>query len=242
MLKTIGAYTLLVFGLLANAASLAGMWLSYASAPADTQVRFVRFLWMLGGIGSAAIYLIVAAILFTYLRKPKEQPAESVASMAALQAAEHRISRLENELAQERARKDAELPASRAKLIPIRLGRTPNNRFGLFTRNDGEPAFDISIEEPVRLGTSKLQFWNRTYPGLTKEAGELFIEANIEVSTGYALTAGALRDQMIKADLEAITLKIRYRDLENKWVTTFEVIREFWEHGLRIGGIRQERA
>ena len=135
-----------------------------------------------------------------------------------------------------------ELPALRPKIIPVRCGRTPDNRFGLFVRNDGEPAFDISVEEPVAIGTAKLKFWDRIYPGLTKEDGELFIESNIELANGLSLTGSALRDQIFKADLSAVTLKIKYRDLAQGWLTVFDVVFDFWGDGLRISAVRQERA
>jgi hypothetical protein len=133
------------------------------------------------------------------------------------------------------------LPAQRPKIVPLRFGRTADNRYGLFVRNDGEPAFDISMEEPVGLGNAKLKFWDRTYSGLTTEEGELFIDSKIEVSSGYALTASALRDEMTKAGLDTLALRIRYRDLDSRsWVTKFEIVCEFWGQGLRVSAVRQE--
>jgi len=73
--------------------------------------------------------------------------------------------------------------------------------------------------------------------------GQLLIEANIELATRYALTADGLRGEMIKGDLDAITLKIRYGDMDGqKWVTSCEVVREVWGDGMRVSGVRQERA
>jgi hypothetical protein len=129
----------------------------------------------------------------------------------------------------------------RPKITPVRFGRTPDNRYGLFVRNDGTPAFDIAVEEPVLLGTAKLHFWDRTFPGLTTQGGELFIDANIELSPGSGLGASALRDLMVKADLESVTVKITYRDFDNnRWLTQCEILREVWGDGLRVASVKQE--
>lgn len=133
------------------------------------------------------------------------------------------------------------IPADRPKIIPVRFGRTPDNRCGLAVRNDGTAAFDIAVEEPVLVGTAKLHFWDRTFPGLTTKDGELFIDANIELSPGSGLGASALRDLMVKADLESVTVKITYRDFDNnRWLTQCEILREVWGDGLRVASVRQE--
>ncbi len=134
------------------------------------------------------------------------------------------------------------IPSDRPKIIPVRFGRTADNRYGLFLRNDGISAFDIAVQEPIQLGTSKLHFWNRTYSGLTKDDGELFIEAHIALSSGSGLGASALRDQMVKASLESLPIAITYRDFDNnRWITHCEILKEFWEQGLRISSRKQER-
>ena len=136
----------------------------------------------------------------------------------------------------------SDLSTLRPKIAPVRWGRASNNRYGLIVRNDGEPAFDISVEEPVLVGNSKLQFWDRIHAGLTKVDGEMLMEARIELSPGYALAASGLREQMIKAGLDVITLKVKYGDIDGqKWVTSCDVVREFWGDGIRISGIKQER-
>jgi hypothetical protein len=135
----------------------------------------------------------------------------------------------------------ASLAANRPKIVPVRFGRSADNRYGLFVRNDGEPALDLRLDEPVPIGTAKLMFWNRTFAGLSKEQGELFIDSEIELAGGSSLLGG-LREQMVHANLESLPLKIHYRDLDNRnWATSFNVIREFWDHGLRIGEVKQEK-
>jgi hypothetical protein len=233
-LKTIGTYILVVFGLFSNACSIAGLWFAYTSAPAEAQHTFWRFLLSAAAVASAAAYLAVAWLLISRTK-------QSEASTSELRASEQRITALEQRLDQQLLKKESALPSLRPKVVPVKFGRTPDSKYGLFVRNDGEPALDLSLQEPIQIGTAKLKFWERTYPGLTKEQGELLVDAEIELSQGHGLTASALRDQMIKADLEAITLTIRYRDLDNRhWITTFDVVREFWEHGLRIASVKQE--
>ena len=46
---------------------------------------------------------------------------------------------------------------------------------------------------------------------------------------------------MVKADLESGTAKITYRDFDNnRWLTQREILREFWDQGLRIASVKQE--
>jgi hypothetical protein len=235
-LKTFGTYILVVFGFFSNACSIAGLWFAYMSAPAETQHTFGRFLLTAGGVASAATYLILAWLLMSRTK-------QSQTSISELRASEQRIATLELRLNEIEAKRESALPAARPKVVPVRFGRTPDNKYGLFLRNHGEPAYDISMEEPVAIGDVKLKFWDRTFPGLTREEGELFIDAEIEVSSGYALTASDLRNQMIKAHLETATMRIRYRDFDDRnWITSFDVVREFWEQGLRVGSIKQELA
>lgn len=136
--------------------------------------------------------------------------------------------------------KPLELPALRPKIIPIRWDKSPDGYHGLFVRNDGEPGFDISIEEPVTIGTAKLDFWNKVHSGLTKEDGEFLFDAHIRLSQGSGTTGGALREEMVKANVEEIDLKIKYRDLEHSYVTTCKLVRDFWGTGIRITAVQQQ--
>jgi hypothetical protein len=125
------------------------------------------------------------------------------------------------------------------KVVPVRWDRSPDGHHGLIVRNDGEPAFDISVGS-LSVGTSHLEFWDRVYPGLTKADGELCIDSNIRLLNGSGTTGNALRNQMVEADLEQITLAIKYRDFEGaEYTTTFELNREVWGSGLRVGSVRQ---
>ena len=134
-----------------------------------------------------------------------------------------------------------QIPSVRPKIIPVKWDKPPDAFHGLFIRNDGAPAFDISVDEPVLIGQSRLGFWNRIYPGLTKEQGELFIDCHIElIGVGHGTTGGALRDLMVKADVESLPLTIRYRDLERTYLTRCSIVREVWGNGLRISSIQQE--
>jgi len=226
---------LLGLGALSNVATLVGLWIAYISAPVAVQSRIASALLLVGAACSVVVYLLIAFFLLW------RAPHGSAAAHSALNAAEQRIANLERRLDERLASEESALPVLRPKIIPIRWGRTPDNRFGLFVRNHGEPAFDIFVEEPVPLGTAKLKFWDRIYPALTKDDGELFIDSYIQLSRGVSLTASALRDQMIKADLDAITMKINYRDLDQGWATVFDVVREFWGDGLRVSAVRQEK-
>lgn len=243
-LKEIAKYILLGIGFVSNVGTILGLWIGYASAPPNVQSHTVRILWTIGLISSALIYLFAGWIVFRLAHKSAPTtPDKSPEQNSALKAAEQRIADLERKLSEMETAKEATLPALRPRIAPVKWGRAADNRCGLFVRNDGEPAFDISVEEPVLIGKAKLQFWDRVHPGLTKADGEMLIEANIELATGYGLTASALRDEMLKADLDVIMLKIRYGDIDGqKWITSCDVVREFWGTGMRISGVRQERA
>jgi len=133
--------------------------------------------------------------------------------------------------------------AIRPKIIPVRWGGTPDRRYGLILRNDGEPALDLSIDEPISLGDAVLDFWHRTYSGLTQANGDLLAEACIKLRNGSITDGSALRDVMQKADLGSIPLAIRYRDIDgHTYITRCEVVNEFWGEGLRVSGVRQEGA
>jgi hypothetical protein len=132
----------------------------------------------------------------------------------------------------------SELPALRPKIVPVRYGASLDRHYGLFVRNDGEPAFDISIEN-VSIGTSQLQFCTELQ-GLTKYEREVLFEASIELSPGSALLGSGLRDVMIKANIDAVPLSIKYKDGENRWYTTTCNLERDFRHGIRAGFIRQE--
>jgi hypothetical protein len=198
--------------------------------------RHVSFDWfLLGGIFSIS-FLIFMGLLYLARRlgTPSEQQSRAI---------EQRIAKLESELDQERKARETQLPAARPKIVPIRWGKGPDRRTGLIIRNDGEPAFDITVDDPIQIGTATLDFRNRVHSGLTQAEGTLLAEACIRLSQGSITGGDALRDLMVKADLAAISLVIRYRDINSQaYVTRCDVVNEFWGEGLRISGVRQERA
>jgi hypothetical protein len=63
---------LLAFGFVANAASILGFWLSYASSSADSQARVGKLLSLVGAIVAAAVYLFLA--WWVLRRKPANPP------------------------------------------------------------------------------------------------------------------------------------------------------------------------
>jgi hypothetical protein len=111
-----------------------------------------------------------------------------------------------------------ELPVLRPKIYPVRYDATPDNRGGLFIRNDGEVAFDVTVEDAT-VGTDELKFWNGI-ANFAKDDGEALIRASIEISPRNGLTWDGLRDRMVKFDLWAIPLLIKYKDADNRGYRT----------------------
>jgi hypothetical protein len=234
-------------GVVFNALNLLSITIGYVAAPDAAKLTIIKVGIMFVALVCAGSYMAIAVWL---LRKPAPDKtpttsagASSDSHISALKAAEQRIADLERKLSELETVKEATLPALRPRIAPVKWGRAPDNRCGLFVRNDGESAFDISVEEPVLIGKAKLQFWDRVYSGLTKADGEMLMEAHIETATGYGLAASGLRDEMLKAEMDVVTLKIKYGDIDGqKWMTSCDVVREFWGTGMRISGVRQERA
>jgi len=69
--KRIAMGILLVFGLVANAASIAGLWITYQSAPVSVQTRFAKWLVIGGAIAGAVAYLGVAGLFAYFLWRKK---------------------------------------------------------------------------------------------------------------------------------------------------------------------------
>lgn len=217
------------------------VWWTYVTTTIDHRHQIFAFVIAVTVFLSAVCYCIIFYSLARRVTSAESKVA--LTDNGALRSAEQRIAKLESELEQERKRRETELPAARPKIVPVKWGKTADGRSGLILRNDGEPAFEITIDEPIQIGSAKLTFWDRTYPGLTQANGELLADACITLQQGSGTDGTALRDLMIKADISALALAVRYRGLDEKqcFVTKCDVICEFWGEGLRIGNVRQER-
>jgi hypothetical protein len=77
-LQSIGRISFVAFGVIANAASILGFWLGYASSSADTQAKFGKLLSLVGAIVAAAAYLFLAWLVLH--RKKPEQNVEKAFS------------------------------------------------------------------------------------------------------------------------------------------------------------------
>ncbi|MGZ4813390.1 MAG: hypothetical protein ACXVZI_11525, partial [Terriglobales bacterium] len=101
-------------------------------------------------------------------------------------------------------------------------------------------AFDVSIPS-VKIGAAELEFWNE-FPGLDKSDGEVLFAAHLTLPNGSGADGGSLRDELIRANLEAVTIDIRYRDFGKQWyVTRCELARDVY-HGIRAGTLGRELA
>jgi hypothetical protein len=133
------------------------------------------------------------------------------------------------------------LPVIRPIVTPTRYGKSADGYTGLFVKNDGDPAFNVSISE-IRVGQSHLEFWNEL-PRFDKSDGERLLGEHITTVNGSGTSGvNALRDEMIRANLESVIVRIRYMDLNRQWyVTNCELSRDS-QLGIRAGFLGQELA
>ena len=123
------------------------------------------------------------------------------------------------DLKRESATSESSMPLARPKIYPTAFGENARDRrSGLFIRNDGEAAFDVTVHD-VPFGTAKLQFWS-VVPVLTKDKGDVLVEGHIELQRGSGTFATALMGQMVAFDLPDIPVKITYKDADNNWYAT----------------------
>lgn len=73
-LQSIGKPAFIAFGLIANAASICGFWLTYISSSADTQAKLWRLLGFGGAITASLAYLVLAWLVLH--RKRTDQSVE----------------------------------------------------------------------------------------------------------------------------------------------------------------------
>jgi hypothetical protein len=199
-------------------------------------------------VSGAAFGTVTALVVFWLMMRISEKMLEAMRLTAKAQKSQTEASQGILEYAKRLDQRVAALeggsggvPHLRPRIVPVKWGGSPGERHGLIVRNDGEPAFDISVDEPVAVGSSMVDFWSRTYPGLTRADGELVIDAHIRQNTGGGTFGSALRDEMVKAGVESIPLKVRYRDLDGRqYISTCEVVREIWDGGLRVASVNQQ--
>ena len=133
------------------------------------------------------------------------------------------------------------LPAARPMIVPKRYGKgvlkDHMGYTGLAVVNDGEqPAYDITIHNVQINEGGKLTFHSGHTERLTKNDGEAFYPAFVEMRLGGIFGSG-LFDFMRERGVASITVPIRYRDSNNNWYqtdVTFE--RDVQKSGgLRLG-------
>ena len=94
-------------------------------------------------------------------------------------------------------------------VVPVRSGRDKSEgRYGLFIANEGESAYDISVlKKRVPIGSAQLVLQHGV-SRLTKESGEVLIQAWIEVPSRVNMTGDALFNEMVRYRISAVTVQI----------------------------------
>jgi hypothetical protein len=122
-------------------------------------------------------------------------------------------------------------------IVPIRYGREPDGRCGLVLENDndGKPAYDISIfEKKIAVGSWSLVFWDSPIPRLTK-GKEALVESHVDLPSHVGMTGDALHQGMVKHGIVEISVKVRYKDQDNRW---YESICRIERDVLASGGLK----
>lgn len=133
------------------------------------------------------------------------------------------------------------LPAQRPIVIPTGYGRSADGYAGLFVKNEGEPAFDVSIPGIIPIGHSKMSSWN-ALPHFDKADGEKLFDVQIEMGNGVGTFGTGLRDELIRANREAVEVPIRYKDFNNQWYLTICSLERHFQLGIYARFVRQELA
>jgi pyrimidine deaminase RibD-like protein len=136
-------------------------------------------------------------------------------------------------------------------VVPLRYGPSPPSagkhamgHHGLIVANHGEPAYDVSVSTAkIPIGTSELRF-EGSKPVFTKADGEAFFIGTIELAPHYGTLGSGLFEEMRKFHVDEITVKLIYKDAENRWYETIGKIER--DVGVSGGlsvryGVRQER-
>jgi hypothetical protein len=113
---------------------------------------------------------------------------------------------------------------------------------GLVFRNDGEPAYRISIPSASQVGPSKLLFPGKVIR-LEKSQGEAVLTGVIQRDPHSSIFNG-LFDEMRHHNVDQLTVTVEYRGENDKiwWATVCEIERNpNVEGGLEIPRFRQKR-
>ena len=130
------------------------------------------------------------------------------------------------------------LPELRPKIIPVQYGPSGDGHYGLFIRNEGELAFDVSIHAAA-FGTARLDFWSEL-PNLGTHDGTKLLPAFIVLSSQHSLTGNGLRDEMIRQSVDTVPISIQYRDIDNQWFVTRCNLERDFQRGIRASFVSQE--
>jgi hypothetical protein len=113
---------------------------------------------------------------------------------------------------------------------------------GLIFRNDGDPAYHISVPAAEKIGPSTLRFSGRVNR-LDNSQGEALLTAVVERGDSHSIING-LFDEMKDNDVECVSVKIQYRGDSDEawWATVCEIERNVnAEGGLEIRRFNRER-
>jgi len=111
------------------------------------------------------------------------------------------------------------------RVVPTKFDKNPEYFRGLFIRNFGEPAYDVSIP-PIMIGKCRATFDCKGERSmLTDSDGEAYYDVWID-EAGKPGRAGALFEVMQENRIPSVEFKIKYKDFEQQWYVTngtFEV-------------------
>jgi hypothetical protein len=160
MLKSI----LFGFGVLANIATLVGLWITYISAPATIQNHVGHILLVTGALCSISLYLLLARSVLRPANSHVISDTSDNTSIntyiwprwkAAISAFWHYS---------EGSNDDLTLPDYRPIVVPIRYGKIQSGpeagHTGIALTNNGEPAYSISPPGYVHSGAR----YEQTHP------------------------------------------------------------------------------
>lgn len=132
----------------------------------------------------------------------------------------------ESALIRERDEAVAALSASKTspsgpKVVPIRFGEKQGSFRGLFVRNFGEPAYELSIPDVAITSRCYATFnlKGQHYSTFTANDGEAYFEVWTE-EQGKPSRAGALFEAMQENSIPSIVFPMKYKDFAQQWFVT----------------------